>query len=1832
MVSGAKRGIAFHLALILLFECGFPSVSWALTSGPSQPEVQSFEPIGTSDMVDLATGDFTYNIPLLDVDGYPINLSYHSGVSMDQEASWCGLGWNINPGVINRSMRGIPDDFAGDKVTKEFNVKKNMTVGVSTGFSGELFGLDFAGFSQRVGIKYNNYNGVGIEKSFNVSVSASNKYGGSGTAALGITSSSDEGLSLDPSVSLSQKLGKAENNSRSVSVSVGASFSSRGGLSQLTVEPMIHANLNFGKFGNYLKNSVMSGYRGAVYNFVGQTYSPSVDLPMENLSMTGNFKIGGEVFGFNGSLAFSGYYAEQGLSQSSISNAAYGYMHADDGQHLKNAMMDFNREKDGSFNQATYNLPITNFTYDIYSVSGQGTGGSYRPFRSDIGHIFDASAGSITHGGQTGVEIGLGNLTHVGVNLVANEANSASGDWSSSSASSFFQYRNTSQTPHADYEPYYFKEANEKSVDSDPSFFADYGGDKAAMIFLDRKTKFDTRTSDYMVLSNGALKSLRTNNYRASRDKRNTDIHPLSNNEVATGMGISGLQNSYISGNLNAIGHHIGQISSLGEDGKRYVYGLPAYNLSQEETSFATGVPEGGGGARPHDDNTGYVTYNSGDNSTDNKKGLDNYYNNITMPAYAHSYMLTAVLSADYVDSDNTKGPSDGDIGTYVKFKYSEINGFRWRTPLGDKTAKYNPGLLSDDTDDKGSYVYGEKQLFYLDTIETKNFRAVFVRSNRADALGVQDRDGAVSTSVQQQKLDKIILYSKASNTVIKTIHFKYSYDLCGSASERLPNNSSSLTDAQALSNNGGKLTLEKLYFTYQNSDKGAFNAYTFNYSSFNPKYNSTRYDRWGNYKGSNPNSIGFEWFPYTRQDLSKDTLDKWASAWHLTKIGLPSGGEINVDYESDDYAYVQNQKATQMYIPQGASGAADISSQYSYSVTVPTGTTLDELLPDDNLMYFRFKMELNNGKYDYVPGYAEIDRAHCGVLTNTAVIAIKSTTINDKGGGAVSPIVKAAIQFGRLNNSRLIWDQPNATAGLSEQVFKALVNSSFFQNINQTLQGPNQYLLGKNRGVNAILSESWIKLKNATGFKYGGGSRVKRIIMNDKFGTMVSGADEGQYGQEYDYSLTDENGNVLGSSGVASYEPQIGGEENALKHPFFTEFKRVLAPDDEHYAETPFGESFFPAAGVGYSQVKVKNYIPSGQIPSGKSVSRHGTGYVVHEFYTAKDFPTITDRTFLDAVQEKSNPFSLASLFHIECKDYMTASQGFYVELNDMHGKPKAERVYAEGQLQPISSIEYKYKTKPYQNGSSRLDNEVTTLYSDGSVKQENIGLFFDAVADLREQTSESNSYGVNINVDGFLVAAIPVYVPVPLPSYSSDKTRFRSAGFTKVVQRFGLLEETIATQDGSVVSTKNLAYDAETGSVLLTQVNNDFNDPTYAFKYPAYWNYAPMGPAYKNIGYRATNVSFNGSGTASLSSSLNKFAEGDEVELDYGGGNTPVYGWVTAVTPTSIQVQKKNGSPVNGTFSSVKVIRSGYRNMQSVDMASITTMVNPLNGIQSNIYERVIQASAVEFGNRWRAYCGCNTVGGAITNTNPYSNGTKGSWRPVKNYLYLTGRTQSNYDNNTNLRTDGVFTSYSPYYKLNNNGKWSTDAQNWTYTNQSTEFNTFGQELENVDALGRYSAANFGFNQTVATAVSANSKLKELGYDSFEDYGLSACADKHFKFGGTVGTSTVAAHTGQYSVKVAATHTLSMNRQITVCDRAQTCPGSIVYSATNSRYEIQNGTGPYNFDVDVITGSGDIQLSADGKGFTVQSPANGFTARVTITDNNGCTYVKLVQSPYTN
>jgi hypothetical protein len=95
--------------------------------------------------------------------------------------------------------------------------------------------------------------------------------------------------------------------------------------------------------------------------------------------------------------------------------------------------------------------------------------------------------------------------------------------------------------------------------------------------------------------------------------------------------------------------------------------------------------------------------------------------------------------------------------------------------------------------------------------------------------------------------------------------------------------------------------------------------------------------------------------------------------------------------------------------------------------------------------------------------------------------------------------------------------------------------------------------------------------------------------------------------------------------------------------------------------------------------------------------------------------------------------------------------------------------------------------------------------------------------------------------------------------------------------------------------------------------------------------------------------------------------------------------------------------------------------------------------------------------------------------------------------------------------------------------------------YSSKSVYFDQKGNEIENVDALQRYGAALFGYQQTVATAVGANARHNELVYDGFEDYNynlnnvsLVCPLQKHFDLNAIGDVVTDLAHTGKYSLKL--------------------------------------------------------------------------------------------------
>ena len=104
----------FKRVLIIILLSFFPFLIFA-QSNPFKQE-------NPSNMVNLFTGDFNYSIPLLEIPlpggSYPITINYQSGIKLNQESSWVGLGWQINAGgAIERELVNYPDDSKG-----EFNI------------------------------------------------------------------------------------------------------------------------------------------------------------------------------------------------------------------------------------------------------------------------------------------------------------------------------------------------------------------------------------------------------------------------------------------------------------------------------------------------------------------------------------------------------------------------------------------------------------------------------------------------------------------------------------------------------------------------------------------------------------------------------------------------------------------------------------------------------------------------------------------------------------------------------------------------------------------------------------------------------------------------------------------------------------------------------------------------------------------------------------------------------------------------------------------------------------------------------------------------------------------------------------------------------------------------------------------------------------------------------------------------------------------------------------------------------------------------------------------------------------------------------------------------------------------------------------------------------------------------------------------------------------------------------------------------------------------------------------------------------------------------------
>ncbi len=1615
--------------------------------GPTQPEMSAFQSVNSNNMVDLFTGDFSYNIPLLDVGGYPVNLFYRSGITMDQEASWVGLGWNINPGTITRNLRGIPDDFEGnnDAITKITSIKDDVTTGAFVAGDLEVFGL--MGVTAGLGVFNNSYRGWGIENSINTSLSAGFASMGRFTASLSINNNSQEGVTISPSMDVS--LAMKEADFIPLNFSSGFSLNSRSGLK---------ANLSTGVSLSLqnIKNQ-LPGNRtlyGSSITFVSPSYTPTVSLPYTNKQTTFTIKVGGQAFPLHLSGFARGYQTSQSIKDEDTSRTvrAYGYLNYQNAVGHDDALLDFNREKELVYREKPEypNLAIPAYTYDLFSISGEGTGGMFRAYRSDIGYVYDASVSTKSDADQFGFDFGLDpNVAHAGVNVEFTDANTTGGPWLENNAmSSSVQFRQSD----SNFQSVYFKNPAEKAINT-KEFYKTVGDDDVvtAGLYQAGSTLSTTNFLQHYRNKSSTGNSILTlsNSYKSQRDKRAQVITYLNAGEASNAAldksiniyslnkwGTSTCNDSSIikaeerTGGIRKL-NHISEIDVLNADGKRYVYGIPVYNKFQDEVTYA--INSG-------DRQTGLAPYNSNDdNSHKNDNGKDNYYNKEHIPGYAHSFLLTGILSPDYVDVKGD-GITDDDLGDAIKINYSRVadsvNAFGWRTPYSNSVT-YNEGLQTYNRDDRGSYIYGEKELWYLNSIESKSMVAQFIVESRADLRPI-NRNGQISPSTPSKRLKEIRLYSKAdlikngeAATPIKTVHFEYDYTLCQN-----PNYS-----------NQGKLTLKKIWFSYNGNEKGMKNPYVFNYNNVNPTYDNRSFDRWGSYKNATDNPHGNltnAEFPYGLQDSIKAKQN--AAAWTLDSIVLPSGGRIKVNYESDDYAYVQNKRAMQMFNVIGLSRALPITSHasgspndlqdslytYQRNITqsqdhlfvgiktlkpVANNSDVAEYLKGINTLYFKLKVVMPTDEWgsgaEYVPCYADIDisqPSNYGYMAGDPSIIwvkIKGVSLTGEDDGDFSPLAKAAIQFLRLNLPSKAYPGSETTDNLDPVDAIQMIASTGIGVI-KSFSSFDRQARENAWAVKIDPDRSWVRLNNPNYKKLGGGLRVKAIKIYDNWKNMTDNQQrESVYGQEYEYTTTKTiNGEQkIISSGVASYEPMIGNEENPWRLPVeFIDKASLMAPVTLGYSETPFGESFFPAATVGYSRVIVKSI----NIRGVKSAN----GFEETKFYTTYDFPTLIDNSMLNGDNKKRYNISVENFLKVNTKHYLAMSQGFKIELNDMNGKTRSQASYSQtDSLNPISYTENFYRIDDKNAEFKHLNNTVSSVNAQGTIDNEAIiGKDVELMMDMRQQKSSTIANNYNLDLDIFTAGLFPFFIPNKLPLPQKEQTMFRSAATTKIIQRYGLLDSIVVIDKGSRISTENLLYDSETGEVVLTRTRNEFNDTIYNFNYPAHWAYSGMGMAYQNIdavfgtGFGSKLAIVNGKlqNTNRYGNVKGYLESGDEIlvygrkktgedtTIDCTGHSTCIsniyasansYTTVWAIDSKKIDpasnegiiFMERDGKPYSGLDISMRIIRSGHRNLTSTSLGTITSLKTPIKKIGSQTKLvidngiKVINTNAARFAEKW-------------------------------------------------------------------------------------------------------------------------------------------------------------------------------------------------------------------------------------------------------------------------
>ncbi len=778
----SHRVIALFLTISFLQSFIPYNMLLASNNGPNAPEASGFEPVSATDMVNLSSGDMAYVLPLLEIDGFPVTLSYHAGIPMDMEASWAGLGWNINTGAIARGVSVTPDDWKNGKrlnlmylTGKQDSYSVNVGVGIaraaevgvglSWGPNKSLSGSVSASIGPvSASIDTNgNYNiGVGAGALTKGAFDGVFDKVGSGKAKEG--SPFGGGLSISGNVNkggISANIGVSR-NSGNVSGSMGISISGNG----------VGASYSIGS-NNGMQGTDTSGGGGgmSVGSFSAGDFSYNSKgfyVPIQ----IGIFSFG---FGFNRTIielkkAASKYgygvlyHADPALYNDT--NLSLGEAAPDTGTFTdykkRNEFGDVyeqvlpqpEEEFIGDYSSQIERLNFTFAGYDSYSINATGIGGTLRPLVAQntvlIAEGYDGESTRMTQF-QIGEHLGIPIYKTLDKTKIFyhHGGQSLKQDKSLSGGNLHFVFDG---------------QTTENAFNQFHSIKNTIGSDLDLGDFINRGT--------YSV-----------NN----RPKAGSYVETFTNAQIdAGGTGLLTPASLYVEGgndlSRNSQGYMpdgIGGYKITTPDGKVYHFSQPVYHYEQIQHNFMNFE---GTESTPGDE------YNSSSKRE--------------ATPYATHWLLTAITGPDFIDINNNNFADKDDYGYWVRLDHGRwSNAYTWRSPYdngnytlsGSNAPRRHYATFIDqevEKSDPGYFLQGRKDLYYLDKIVSKSQTAYFVKDIRYDAVGTSapyafgvnnfpdklegnnanTTENALYDKEYQLKLDKIVIVNNKPGTEVSPV------------------------------------------------------------------------------------------------------------------------------------------------------------------------------------------------------------------------------------------------------------------------------------------------------------------------------------------------------------------------------------------------------------------------------------------------------------------------------------------------------------------------------------------------------------------------------------------------------------------------------------------------------------------------------------------------------------------------------------------------------------------------------------------------------------------------------------------------------------------------------------------------------------------------------------------------------------------------------------------------------------------------------------------------------------------------------------------------------